>query len=75
MLEHYKSAIAAKKSTKIMERMREVELERKILEGEEKLPGGSRIIRPLKIEQNPEKRLIFARFEEPTPNLLRFRSS
>jgi hypothetical protein len=77
LLEQYKMAMMAKRSKKIMERMKEVELERRMLEQNEQKQSttASQVIPTQKIELNPERDNIFGRFQEPTPNLLRFRNS
>jgi hypothetical protein len=79
LLEQYKAAMIAKRSKKAAERMREVELERQIMEESEGIQQvGSQsaaLVRPQRVALNPERHLIFGRFQEPTPGLLRFRDS
>jgi hypothetical protein len=79
LLEQYKAAMVAKRSKRAAKRMREVELERQMMEeGEGVQQVGSQsaaLVRRLRVAANPERHVIFARFQEPTLGLLRFRDS
>jgi hypothetical protein len=67
LLEHYKAAMIAKRAKRAAERMKEVELERRMLEeGEGMTQVGSlsaAVVPTLKNDLNPERHIILGRFQ------------